>query len=519
MKTIAFPYRTVVFLLFLAFLTASFFILPYGDDWGYKTEPHLYNELTSSLFLPKHGNWRPLDTLWGMLMGRFPQLYPALNHLAVITGHFISAILLFHLGRRFSFSAKASFLSALIFLLSGNTFATSFSIDSLNQSLSLTFGLLSTWNCIRTEKIRYGRYIFWGILSVCAKETGFFFFIIGPSLHFIQHHRTFRALKEIKSGTDVFPLIVGILLTLLYFSFTFGIDFIGNMKNSIHTLPSFLNSSYYNLPFGTAALIGRAFPVDLPALLVKPSSLFIFIFSIAGALPLFGVLIYRTVRLLGKGDLFVWFMITVVLVFAISHASVNAITEMNSYPCIFFTCCLFLPTLETLIPHKKICCILLTCFFLASVTSLIHKYVLILKGNRLAEIVANDINRQTTRIPDQVCILQIDIESLGHDIYQPIPAIAAGSGQIMKSVWNRWDMQTDLVSCQIHTDGSELVQTPKMIKLASDAADSLLNEWTEKKIQEYEAVWCVYPDGKVKVIERKFISDPDSCRMPIEKPR
>lgn len=171
---------------------------------GYLTEPHSFHKFTH--LIPHSGHWRPIDVLWGVFVGYFPWGYPALNHIIIVIGHFISSYLLFLFGIRFEFSKKTSFVATIVFALSGNVFATVYSIDSINQSLSLTFGLLGVWFCIKNEKIVYLPYIIFSILSVCAKETGFFFFLIGPSMRFVSNHRNIRSLKQIDISKELTPM-------------------------------------------------------------------------------------------------------------------------------------------------------------------------------------------------------------------------------------------------------------------------------------------------------------------------
>ncbi|MDD6211073.1 MAG: hypothetical protein PUB21_10760 [Bacteroidales bacterium] len=487
---------------FAVILIATLFIMPYGDDWSYRTEPHFYDSLSSIPLFPENGGkWRPFDSLWGAFMGIMPWAYPFLNHLFVVGGHFLSAYLLFLTGKRFGFSQRASFISAMLFVISGNTFATFSSIDSLNQSLSLTFGMLAVWFFIKRDKPDYFLYLLFAILSVCWKESGFFFFLIAPLMRFVLRFRKISAIGEARLKEEYLPFLIGFVATLVYFFITFGSHFISNMLNAANKEP-WSGSEFYNLKFGLAALLGRIIPVDLPSLLLSPRNYCVAFVSIVFGMPLIALSFIYALKKIFRGDSLMCAIFCIVLVFAVSHASVNAITEMNSYPCIFFASFFFLPVFESF-PKRRVLPVFTILFVTACLTSLIHKYSLIVKSNRAAEVIVTNITGQTTNIPDQVFCLLIDNQSLGHDIYQPIAPIAAGSGYIMKRVWNKWGMKIDVVSCQIDGDEKELIKTNIKLKFDNRTAEEEIGRTIEEKLKTYDAVWVIFQNGEVRVAEKE----------------
>lgn len=60
----------------------TFFILPNNDDFYCLLAPHKYEDI--NVFLPNGAFWRPLDALWGIMMGKCVGAFPYLNHLLVL---------------------------------------------------------------------------------------------------------------------------------------------------------------------------------------------------------------------------------------------------------------------------------------------------------------------------------------------------------------------------------------------------------------------------------------------------
>lgn len=187
-------------------------------------------------------------------------------------------------------------------------------------------------------------------------------------------------------------------MTVLYFCFTFGVDFLNSMFDlTVLQKQTDKTPSFYNLPFGSLALLARFLPIDMPAIMLSPKSYAIAIISISLGLPLLLILIFRVCKLISEGDLFVLLVMLITIVFAVSHAAVGAITEMNSYPCIFFTVCLLLPTLNPILGNKLVYPTSIVFYLIASVITGIHKYSIIIDSNRQADIIVESIIQQTKK--------------------------------------------------------------------------------------------------------------------------
>ena len=134
----------LIFLLSPLLLYAVWFILPTHDDWAATTTPDFTPFFTKEHFFFYGYHWRPFDTWIGYLVGRNPQLlFPAINHLLVVLGHFLSVVALFKVLIVLGFNKKTINVSTLLFFIIPATMATVTAIDSQNQVYALTTDLIA----------------------------------------------------------------------------------------------------------------------------------------------------------------------------------------------------------------------------------------------------------------------------------------------------------------------------------------------------------------------------------------
>ncbi len=164
-------------------LYAVWFILPTHDDWAATTTPDFTPFFTKEHFFFYGYHWRPFDTWIGYLVGRNPQLlFPAINHLLVVLGHFLSVVALFKVLIVLGFNKKTINVSTLFFFIIPATMATVTAIDSQNQVYALTTDLIAFLFYVKNSK---NKYIFWPILIFLAtlfKENGLMWALICPVL-------------------------------------------------------------------------------------------------------------------------------------------------------------------------------------------------------------------------------------------------------------------------------------------------------------------------------------------------
>lgn len=157
----------------------AFFVLPVYDDFYYLTAPHkaiVYTDL-----LPNGAFWRPIDAIIGYFLGRCPWAFPFINH-AIVLGTFSFAIFgLKHIMSYCHINKLTLSISLAFFCLSPALVATTYSIDSSNQTISLAFG---TASLIVFQKHKVSSYILM-ILALFSKESGIAWFAITPLLNML----------------------------------------------------------------------------------------------------------------------------------------------------------------------------------------------------------------------------------------------------------------------------------------------------------------------------------------------
>ena len=173
----------LIILLTPVLLYAVLLILPTHDDWVGSTTPDFKPFFTKEHFFFYGYHWRPFDTWIGYLVGRNPQLlFPAINHLLVVLGHFLSVVALFKVLIVLGFNKKTINVSTLFFFIIPATMATVTAIDSQNQVYALTTDLIAFLFYVKNSK---NKYIFWPILIFLAtlfKENGLMWALICPVL-------------------------------------------------------------------------------------------------------------------------------------------------------------------------------------------------------------------------------------------------------------------------------------------------------------------------------------------------
>lgn len=128
-----------IYLLGFILALGTFFILPNNDDFYCLLAPHKYEDI--NVFLPNGAFWRPLDALWGIMMGKCVGAFPYLNHLLVLLLYTFCIYGLTKILDDCNVDGFAKKLSIALFMLSPALVATVYSIDSINQVLCMTFGI------------------------------------------------------------------------------------------------------------------------------------------------------------------------------------------------------------------------------------------------------------------------------------------------------------------------------------------------------------------------------------------
>ena len=273
-----------------------FNIYPTHDDWGYASPSKVENLL--SRLMPSKTFWRPLDALYGYLLGYAPYLFPQLNHAIVLVGHFILCVILFFLLRKFTKRKSSLYIGTLFFCLSPGIVASITQTDYINQIWAMVAGVTSCFYFLKTMKInRKIYYLLWlsfAFLATLIKENGIVWFIAPVMFNFICNlTNSNENLKElIKKHIVLF--LIGILGICLYFAVRFILMGEIALGNSVNNLTSTVkHANRYTIDFSLFNIVknycyvfgGAATSIDTLAFFLKPRNwIVLFITSLVSIL-------------------------------------------------------------------------------------------------------------------------------------------------------------------------------------------------------------------------------------------
>lgn len=271
--------KVLIALHLVTFVICIFFLLPTNDDWGYLTTPKIDGYSYEGL-LPTGTFWRPWDCLFGIILTWRPVLFPFLNHLFVIVGHFIGACILWKLLTIIKVSKFPKEIATIIFVVSPATLGSVLGIDSLNEIYSITFGLFSL-----LLYFNYPNKYYWIILALFAtfaKENGIVYFLICPLVYhiFVNSNK-----KKI-----LLDCIIGLSVAVLYFIARVSLE---TSVVSISEESPYAFSLSRKLTDIVAFVIGTSSVVDYISVLHAPSrnltiAIITFIISFIFVIKVFG---------------------------------------------------------------------------------------------------------------------------------------------------------------------------------------------------------------------------------------
>lgn len=175
---------TVILALSPFILYAITLLLPTFDDWTYYTAPY-FGDLISPRLLPSYCWWRPLDAIFGWILGLDSRLFPLLNHVFVYAGHLVCTLFIYKLSDTLGFDKPARNMATVFFFASPGVLGTVLSIDSLNQTYAQMWGLAGLWLYLnKTQRRHYALWIACAGMATFSKENGIMFFVIPQVIAF-----------------------------------------------------------------------------------------------------------------------------------------------------------------------------------------------------------------------------------------------------------------------------------------------------------------------------------------------
>lgn len=391
----------------LVILVTTLFLTPIGDDWGYATVPLINRTFVMSS--------RPFDSLFGFLLAKIPFAFPALNHIVVVAGHCISSVVFYLIATNIlKISDKRSFLFSVVFTVSAACCATVLSIDSLNQSMSLCFGVVGIYAYMRWSNhavIKAIIYLIFSILATFSKESGIVFFFIIPLFDF-QSKGLKVAWKQMLAN-----YILGGIFCLLFVKLVSSSQGIGtiNIVNIIKNTVTHLGFSAVQLDTVSFFGYGQMIMPLVTALL---------------SLPLLLLIAKTIVQKLIKKDWLILFLGALTVVSTFPHNLLSGAQEMNSYPTAFFMM-LFFAYLCKDWNKKALYCAIVPYLASALICSGI-KYTSMYKCSVQSQEILNNIEEQVGHIsPRKIKVYAINNfneDAYGVFVLSPSGTIGYGHG-------------------------------------------------------------------------------------------
>ena len=457
-------YWSIILIILLSplLLYAVWFILPTHDDWAATTTPDFTPFFTKEHFFFYGYHWRPFDTWIGYLVGRNPQLlFPAINHLLVVLGHFLSVVALFKVLIVLGFNKKTINVSTLFFFIVPATMATVTAIDSQNQVYALTTDLIAFLFYVKNSK---NKYIFWPILIFLAtlfKENGLMWALICPVLAYgfdLIDKKTLK--KDLLVGLGIM-IAYALIIAIQPKDITIHPEYEPGVLKIIKNIVKFLFSSFIT--------------VDYIYLLHQPSRKLLWaIVSFLFALPFLYIVFIRQWQLFSHKKM--W-CTAICLLIAVAPHLLTTFSMMHTYAGLAFITIMIAYSINTYKEQQKTLMRSFVLFLIVSVAIDIHLIDSSVKSGRIGKQMAREAIQKTGKPMKSVYLIIIEDDYPKLSSFCVIPNEAFGWGIAAKYETNyQWP---------------EVIQDTT-IERSADALRKATNLGLETlNKQQYDCIWIV----------------------------
>ena len=457
-------YWSIILIILLSplLLYAVWFILPTHDDWAATTTPDFTPFFTKEHFFFYGYHWRPFDTWIGYLVGRNPQLlFPAINHLLVVLGHFLSVVALFKVLIVLGFNKKTINVSTLFFFIIPATMATVTAIDSQNQVYALTTDLIAFLFYVKNSK---NKYIFWPILIFLAtlfKENGLMWALICPVLAYgfdLIDKKTLK--KDLLVGLGIM-IAYALIIAIQPKDITIHPEYEPGVLKIIKNIVKFLFSSFIT--------------VDYIYLLHQPSRKLLWaIVSFLFALPFLYIVFIRQWQLFSHKKM--W-CTAICLLIAVAPHLLTTFSMMHTYAGLAFITIMIAYSINTYKEQQKTLILSFVLFLIVSVAIDIHLIDSSVKSGRIGKQMAREAILKTGKPMKSVYLIIIEDDYPKLSSFCVIPNEAFGWGIAAKYETNyQWP--------EVIKD-TTIERSADAFRKATNLGLETLNK------QQYDCIWIV----------------------------
>ena len=399
----------IIFLIGFVLALGAFFVLPNNDDFYCLSAPHKFQDI--NVLLPNGTFWRPLDALWGLLMGQCVGVFPFLNHLLVFS---LFTFCIYGLIKILDGCYVVGFtkkISVGIFLLSPALVATVYSVDSINQVLCMSFGIASV---LLYPKFKVFAFIMM-LLALFSKESGIAWFVVTPFLCLIIDNIR----KGVKSENlrTYKQLIKPYMISLIIIGGYFFLRIVLRVPNTDEV------SGNYAAGFGLNSLVGLGllFGVSLSSIdtvaLFLEHNWFVVVTSTVISVFFLSVLIKKLFCLQKYSIVKLIKCLLVTLALTAPHLVMGHPGEMHAFPTLWgiaFSIGIVFRTTKWKKWDKNI----VVLFFICCIFVYFHKGYYMYKAGLFAQKRVESVVLNTKIIPHVVCILDCDPPIPEYSVFQ-----------------------------------------------------------------------------------------------------
>ena len=397
------------FILFAAMVTHPVF-----DDWTYFTMPSNYKLDGFANMLPIGNHWRPFDGALGYLLWLKPALFPWVNHIIVVIGHVINALLLCRIGKIFKLESTTLYIAVLIFFLCPGMTASVLNTDSMNQVYSHLWGFLGLYIYLTCEGRR--KHILWCatiILATMCKENGMMWAWATPILAW--------GLQKTNKQETKRDILIGTTIMIAYLIVRFSLS-----QHIINTeSDDYFRTSLLRHIRGVAMLIGYSFvPIDYVSIVHAPTrNILLASITIILCTPFILIIIKNIMKADRK---LILSMIAAIVILALPHL-LTIYSSLHPYASLSISSILIAIIIQRATNTKRTLLIFsmyLVAMLISTGNHWLKSYQSGMTGKKLAEKAIS----KTGKPVDKVYLINIDTHETKYSSFCTIPYEAFGWG-------------------------------------------------------------------------------------------
>ena len=331
---------------------------PTFDDYT-SLQSTWFTQISDADTIPPDAFRRPFDFLLGCLVGWMPALFPVLNHVLIILGHTLSALLVFAICRRLSFTSLATNIATLFFFFSPATLGATLACDGFNQTYSQLWGLLAL--LLYLKGFRTWQWLLCIGIAVLSKENGLAWAVVPPVIAY--------AFQQVSLRQTFRHIVYGLLIALAYF-LIYGIVYISGISG-IEYAEEYTNATLLSHVKDFVQLMAYTWvPIDYMSIVYAPTrNLLIAAITQLLSLP-FLLLLATKYKLLKTRQLLLLILCFFILV---SPHLITVVSIMHNYAALSIAA-LIIAFIVSHVNNKKLLMASFTLYLAAAIFTDIHHY-------------------------------------------------------------------------------------------------------------------------------------------------